>query len=466
MPEFSTDNSSVDSQPSAQPAAGPWHTSLIAHLAKADPDYAQYHSFDRWTEATGPVNYLVLTDPATADPDKVFSRLRWGGQVIALCHSPRQKKDLASRLADRGFTVDPSPAHITSPTWPAVVRWLAPRRHILLARKTSLIRPSELTERFTYSVELVPTPPGISACPPHLGSSPSDTVCPADHGHWCVLKQSPPVERLVARLQARFPKMDPGQLHRRAVKFTERIFPLFLTREAAILQVLERHLPAEYRHRVPRALKIERDAQGYVRKLWMTWLRNGGTPLSQLDFARQSADLLRVLHDQVGIMHLDLRLDNMVITPAGVGFVDFGSSVRVGENIGGNALLAGIFDELMRTSEIQRMLNHMWQNGSVTSQAIGCGRQKVDKAVDFFYLVLQMNNPLTNPDFVGLVEHDSTSLQARQIHQLSLEVLRPADPANPRYKSASDILNALKLLPRHTPNPHQPDHLTVYAGMA
>ncbi len=117
-------------------------------------------------------------------------------------------------------------------------------------------------------------------------------------------------------------------IERRARNFTEKIFPLFLTREAAMLKVLERNLPPEYVGRFPRCLAVERDARGYVQRLWMNWLRNAGEPLSQIEFATQFAELLQVLHDRVGIVHLDLRLDNVVITEQGVGFVDFGSAVR------------------------------------------------------------------------------------------------------------------------------------------
>jgi len=47
-------------------------------------------------------------------------------------------------------------------------------------------------------------------------------------------------------------------------------------------------------------------------------------PIEQIEFARQSADLLRALHDDARVMHLDLRLDNFVITPPA-----WGSSISV-----------------------------------------------------------------------------------------------------------------------------------------
>ena len=111
-----------------------------------------------------------------------------------------------------------------------------------------------------------------------------------------------------------------------------------------MLKILERDLPKEFRDRVPRVLDLEQDGRGYVHRMWMTWLRQGSTaPLSQLEFSRQAAELLNVVHDTVGIIHLDLRLDNFVITPQGVCFVDFGSAVRVSENIHGNPMLSTIF---------------------------------------------------------------------------------------------------------------------------
>src|SRR5690606_10329742 len=126
-------------------------------------------------------------------------------------------------------------------------------------------------------------------------------------GEWIVLKEVPSLQRVIARLRARFTDVPQNELERRALKFTDKIFPLFLTREAAILRILERHLPSRFRERVPRVLELEQDGRGYVRRLWMNWLRNGGEPISQLEFARQSAELLMALHDIAAVIHLDLR---------------------------------------------------------------------------------------------------------------------------------------------------------------
>ena len=201
------------------------------------------------------------------------------------------------------------------------------------------------------------------------------------------MKEVPTIEQVKARLHSKWPELSDEILERRARKFSEKIFPVFLTREAAILKIINRDLPGRTRSGFRSCWIWKSDPKGFARRLHLQWLRNGGSPISQLQFAHQSADLLRVLHDEVGVIHLDLRLDNFVITPGGVGFVDFGSAVRVGEDLAASPLLSGLFEELMRTSEIQRMLLKMTQSGLVTSETICGGLHKVDKAVDFFYLV-------------------------------------------------------------------------------
>jgi len=176
----------------------------------------------------------------------------------------------------------------------------------------------------------------------------------------------------------------------------------------------------------------------------MSFLRNGGRALSQMEFAHQSADLLRAIHDIARVIHLDLRLDNFVITPDGVGFVDFGSAVREGENLSANPMVGGLFEELMRTSQIQRMLYQMSVSGQLTSDIILQSHHRADKAVDFFYLAVQFNCPHSNPDLVDLIEYDPASDDARSLSRLTAEILRPKDPANPTFRSAKDILHGIE----------------------
>jgi serine/threonine protein kinase len=267
------------------------------------------------------------------------------------------------------------------------------------------------------------------------------------------VKQVPTLEMVMNRLRAKWPELSPELIEKRARKFSDKIFPVFLTREAAILKIVNRDLPPQYAQRVPNLLEMEKDEKGFARRLHLSWLRNGGEPLTQLEFARQSADLLRALHDDVGVMHLDLRLDNFVITPAGVGFVDFGSAVRVDENLKQSPLLSNLFEELMKTSEIQRMLFRMTRTGEVTSEALSGGLHKVDKAVDCFYLAVQISSPHANPELKDLITYDKKSPEARMISRFTEAILRPPDPAKPPFRSAADILRGIEqLTPESAPD--------------
>ena len=373
-----------------------------------------------------PLDFLFACESDPHDVDDVFARLRWGGQFVYASRHARRVVDMNEAFGQRGFETMPRPGVIREPL--PLFGWRLPllskKVHYFVARKVNLVLPRQFSDRFTYHLQLVP------ADRPATG--------------YVVLKEVPSVARVMARLKSKFPDATTDLLEKRALKFTEKIFPLFLTREAAILQILERDLPAAYARRVPRVVGMDKDARGYVRRLKMSWLRVGTPrPLTQLEFARQAFDLLQVVHERVGVIHLDLRLDNMVVTDHGVGFVDFGSAVRVGENIQGNPLLANLYDELMRTSQIQRMIEKMTISGAVTSSLIQSAYGRVDKQVDLFYLAMQMVQPLNNPDFRGLVEFDPTSREAAALSALKEQVLKPADPKNPVYRNAPDVLRAI-----------------------
>jgi hypothetical protein len=398
-------------------------------------------------------DFLFLTDEEPHAPDDVFPRLRWGGQVVLLSDNPDVIAKASNQYAhwEPGCfpKIDglsrPAEAH---PPWiieqlPSIVKkhplnlpFLPPRKiHYFIARKTALIEPGKSSDRFTYHVYLARNPESARINGPR-----------GTHAYQ-VVKEVPNQGRVLARLREKFPDADLETLKRRARKFTEKIFPVFLTRETAILKLLQRDLPKEFRHRVPHVLSADQDQQGYTRTLNLNWLRNGRggkPPLTQLQFARQSAELLAALHDQAKVMHLDLRLDNFVITHHGVGFVDFGSAVRVGEAFPDDSLLSNLFGEMMRTSQIQRMLGKMTGEGQITSEEIKASYHKVDKAVDFFYLAVQINNPHANPDFIGLVDFDKNSREAHELANLTNEILRPPDPQNAKFKSAQQILEGIK----------------------
>lgn len=390
---------------------------------------AEYLRADSVTHETTKVEdrglpyHVFLPAEKRYGPEEAFSMIRWGGRVVVASENMADLRESAARyVKHEGFVIDTPPAEMKKAFLGLPI--FGKKYHYFIARRVHLLKPGESTDRFTYSVQLASRRNGNEV-------------------EYVVMKQVPTVDRVVSRLRQKFPDTPMDELRRRAMKFTEKIFPVFLSREAAMLKILQRDLPKPYCDRVPRCLGVEHDSKGFVRTLYMNWLRNGGRMLSQLEFATQATELLQVLHEKVGVIHLDLRLDNFVITSEGVGFIDFGSAVRVGESFGDNTLLSTLFEEMMRTSQIQRMLYTMSEKGLVTSDVLCQGVHKVDKAVDLFYLAYQMNTPHQNPDFVGLVKYDPRSSEARHIKYLTSEILRPEDRANSPYKTASDILRGL-----------------------
>ena len=147
-------------------------------------------------------------------------------------------------------------------------------------------------------------------------------------------------------------------------------------------------------------------------------------------------------------MHLDLRLDNMVITPEGVGFVDFGTSAQIDEDLSGRPVLNSLFMELMQTSEVQKVLSDMLARGEVTSGSLKEVSGKPDKGMDIFYLAVQINHPHFNPELTRLVQYDAMSDEARTLHALSAAVLRPKNPAMSQFKNARDLLRGIKRVER------------------
>ena len=392
---------------------------------------------------TDMVDFLFGTTEDPHTPDAVFDQLRWGGEFVFITWDKAAGAELERRFDRRGgFVVERPLAAVRSRFMGMRLPVLSRKAYYFRARKTLLVRPGQSSDRFTYHVELVRHP--------QLGDE------------YVVVKQVPAVDRVISRLREKLPDTPLETLKRRARKFTEKIFPVFLTREAAMLQILQHRLPEQFRNRVPRVVAVEKDANGFVRTLYMNWMRNAkpdvvgtaggveasrkGRALTQLEFARQSAELLHALHDVVGVIHLDLRLDNFVITRHGVGFVDFGSAVRLDERFPEASLLSSLFEEMMRTSQIQRMLGKMQDAGEVTSHEIRKSYGKVDKAVDFFYLAVQINNPHANPDFVGLVDFERGSPEALRLEALTEEILRPQAADKPTFKSAGDILAGIRKL--------------------
>ncbi|MCC6579897.1 MAG: hypothetical protein IT440_05600 [Phycisphaeraceae bacterium] len=406
---------------------------VVQQVFESDPEYQQYGRLPCQAQGRQLLsNYLFSTGEAVIAPEDAFNRLRWGGLLVHVAGKAEQVDALRQRYHQfGGFSIETPVTRYATRWMGMVLPGLSRRGYYFTARKLDLIPPGLCTDRFTYNVRLE-----------RHGAD------DADRPVYVVAKEVPTYENVLWRLCEKHQDLDDQTLSRRARKLIDSVFPVFLTREAAILQILERNMPEPYRRRLPRVVGVDKDDRGFVRKLQLNWLRMSGSSMSQLEFAMQSADLLRVLHDKGGMIHLDLRLDNFVICDNQVCFVDFGSAVRVGENIRESPLLTSLFEEMMRTSEIQRLLGRWMSEGKVTSEVIREQLHKVDKAIDFFYLAVQMNRPHFNPEFTGLVRFDRESAEALAISSLTGSILRPRDPRNSPFKSAQDILRGLENIER------------------
>ncbi|MEM8494364.1 MAG: hypothetical protein AAF916_00975 [Planctomycetota bacterium] len=405
---------------------------VLAHAFADDPGAARrvrlLHELRDGQTADETLSLSDSRRSAMPKPSDVFRRLRWGGRAVVASLDPAVAMETARDFKSHGgFVLESGPNTVrVGPggiPLPLPIPGVTKAWHVLVVRKVALIEPREQTDRFTFDVKLVREPS-------------------VAHGY-VVLKTVPTYRRVVDRLRDRFPEANDRVLLQRADKLVKRVFPVFLTRETAFLQLLQRDLPPEYRSRVPEALAIEKAPDGTVRKLFMSWLKMSGQPMSHLDFAEQSADLLRVLHDTAGVIHLDLRLDNMVISDGRVCFVDFGSAVRTGEDLDKSPMLKSLFHEMMQTSEIQRTLGKMKDAGHLTSDALVAAHGRVDRGVDLFYLALQISRPYWNPDLVPFIDYDETSEPTRRLKKLTDAILRPTDRSRPDFITAQDVLNGV-----------------------
>lgn len=369
---------------------------------------------------------LILLKPhQQVSADRLFEKLRWGGQVACLAEDAQTIRAVEHHMAEHGgFVMEKSvhPQPIGPLGW--AIPFFSKRYTLMLARKADLFAPGEITHRVTFSVKLAPSK--------------------THRNTYEVVKQVPSYMNVVQRLQDRFPTLDEEELHTRARKLVDKVFPIFLTREAGFLRLLQRDLPEHLRDRVPQLISANKGPDGRVRKLRMNWLRLRQQPISQLDFAKQSAELLDALHAKARVMHLDLRLDNMVISDRGVCFVDFGSAVRLDEDLTENPMLNSLFNEIMSTSQIQRTMGSMMESGQLTSRWIIEAHQKPSKAADLFYLALQINVTHQHPELGPLIDYDVDSPVTRKIRLLTRSILRPSNPSRSGMFNAHDLHRALE----------------------
>jgi len=323
--------------------------------------------------ASAAQDFLVVDTDIAGEwpaPEDVFPRLTWGGQLLIVTRDRARLDQVAQRYARHDcFDLETPPARVGR----GVKLW-APRRHYALIRRVTLLAPGQHTDRSTFDVRLVRDE--------RLGPG------------YVVRKQVPTHRRVGARLHERFPDATADLL--------------------LSLQVLAKELPPEYRDRVPRALGMEKAADGTVKRLYMTWLRMDRAPMKQLEFALQATELLAAVHDVAKVIHLDL--------------------------------LHSLFEEMMNTSQIQRTMGRMKDTGRLTSDVLLSAHGKMDRAVDMFYLSLQITHPVSNPELRHLIQYEKGGPVATAIKGLVAEILRPPNPERPRFISAADVHRGLASL--------------------
>lgn len=368
---------------------------------------------------------FIFAHGESHNPEDIFTRLRWGGLYVFADPSPAKVRSVAEAFRARGFLVADEPASIPEgwKWWPLIRRKL----HFVTARKVLHVLRGNVTNRFTFEVQL---------------SMKRET----HPSRFVVTKRIPSSEWVINRLRIHAPNAPEEELESKAQWLISDILPVFLTREIGLMKRLHDHLPFEFRDRVPRLVHFERDSRGLVNLLQVNWLRNGGKPISQIDFAIQASEVLAAVHDYAGVAHLDLRQDNMVVTPKGVGIIDFGNSVNEDEDLSKTPSVQKIFADLMHTTQVQKALAHAINTGHVTSPWIKKALHKPDKALDIFFLAYQFITPHDNPDLRDFIIYRPGSDEDVELKKMVHRLYSPGPAEMEKVYGARHLARAIKMI--------------------
>ncbi len=375
-----------------------------------------------------PLNLLFAgASPAQAPPtpEEAFAHLRWGGRIVILASDHHEASTLSEAFTrEQGFHVERIPTDFSLNTMGLRIPGITPRGTYFVARKTYHSPPLHPTSRYTYDVHLHP--------------------CTTRPGQYVVRKRLPDCSQLYVRLKAQFPDLSEEDLRYRAAYLHHQILPAFLTREARILEQLQQRLPEHLRDRVPQIDSLDYDAQQRVSRIDMPWITPAAHPLDQLEFAEQAAELLDALHHHAGVIHQDLRLDNIVVGEQGVAFVDFGCAAGINEKL--SASSHKLIAEFLKTSRVQRTLQRLAHTGQITNEALTNVLGQSDPHVDTFYLALQIARPDHSPDLRHLVLVDPEDPLTTSLNRLTAAFLRPKNPKLSHCKTAGDLLRGVRSL--------------------
>jgi hypothetical protein len=371
------------------------------------------------------VDTLRTQAGTTVDPRGAFEALRFTGLWTVEADAMAPLREVAEQIeAHGGFHIETAPHRVecdqnsrgkpSEPT-PWWLRWLPTLsrkqgRYQLVTRKTRLAPPDEAPEHCTFDVSLVPDPRG-------------------EHGY-IIRKRVPSVEQTLRALQRFAPHLQPHDLHARAEQLVRDVFPLLLLRETVLLDRLQLKMPTTLRNRVPRKLSHIQRGPAQVEQIDMTWLAPAKHPISPLDFAIEAAELLAAMQRNAGLMHLDLRDDNIVITESGVGFVDFGSAVLIDEDLATRPMLHRIIHQMLGAIALQRALGSLITHKSVTHPILLRAHAKPEPIHDLFALTQLARSPHTSQAIGHLIQPNAQE-ELAGLNQLADELLIPADVRQP-----------------------------------
>ncbi len=347
--------------------------------------------------------------------DVLFDTLRWGGQLLILGQNEQAVTACRQRFAGSPSWCCEQPDKLPPPQ--AVPG--GPAVHLCTVRKVGIELPGRLTARHSYEVRLVHRP----------AAHPSHELGPGSAG-WAVEKRVPTFEETHARLIQTHPTIAPAQANAVVRWLVKTAFPLMLTRETAFLGRIHTYMPAHLAGRTPELLEVEKDPRGMINRIHMTWLRQGGETLSQIAFAQQAAEMLSAAHHAAGLMHLDVRLGNLVVTERGVGLIDFGSSVMIDENLASNRTAQKVIHRTLESSEITENLIRHHNKGLLGNPLFNDLPTPPTAGFDLFALATCMTRPHDLDEFRGLVAFEPHSPDAVTLSQLRRRVLSRA-PGQP-----------------------------------
>ena len=414
-------------------AGGPARLAMLHRLGPAAASAPEPAADAAPEDAPPAASLYVAADPAAVPPDALLQRVRWGGVLVAVAPSARAAAARSAGFAGNEWLPEGDPCPL--PPWPlppsgvlGPVLGLPGRRAWATAYRKVRHEPADRPSLYHHSfdVRLVP-----------------DAGEPAG---FRVVKKVPSEEQVRRRL-ARHAEAGGNPMHadldKAARKLCHKIFPLFLTREAAFLKIIAQTLPEETAAgRFPRILKVEKDDRGFVKRIDLNWLRLGGPGMSGLGFARGAVALADKLHRVARIAHLDLRLDNFVVTPGGVSLVDLGSAVRVGERFDAGGVLDVLLSEMLSSSRIHQDLKRMQAKGRVTSPAFENAYDPPGPAVDLYSLAQNLTQIAGHREFQGLVR--VSPAEAAELSRLRRRVLRPDPAKGATIETTRELLSRLR----------------------